>query len=95
MARRVPRLSATFRRSLGTLGIQARSPAFRAVFSTINSLSTAEELPGAGDHETTFAPGRAYVRRVGQHNVWVLYRFDDEHVFIMTARGTPPVPVGD
>ena len=53
------------------------------------------ELPGAGDFETPFAPGRAIVRRVGGHNVWLLYRFDHEHVFILTARSQPPVPADE
>lgn len=52
----------------------------------------AAELPGAGDGETTFGPGRAFVRRVSGRNVWILYRFDEEHVFAMTTRGVPPVP---
>jgi hypothetical protein len=51
------------------------------------------DLPGAGDFETAFSPGRAQVRRVVGHNLWLLYRFDDEHLFLMTARSQPPVPV--
>jgi len=43
------------------------------------------------DQEIRFAPTRALVRRVAGHNVWIVYRFDAEHVFIMTARGEPPV----
>jgi hypothetical protein len=65
------------------------------VFSAIGSLADANDLPAAGDHETVFAPGRAYVRRVVVHNVWLFYRFDDNHVFVMTARREPPVPVDD
>jgi hypothetical protein len=53
------------------------------------------DLPGGGDFETSFAPGRAYVRRVVGHNLWLLYRFDDDHVFIMSARNQPPVPVDE
>jgi hypothetical protein len=30
---------------------------------------------------------------VGGRNVWILYRFDGAHVFAMTTRGTPPVPL--
>jgi hypothetical protein len=30
---------------------------------------------------------------VAGHNIWLLYRFDEHHVFIMTARSQPPVPV--
>jgi hypothetical protein len=31
---------------------------------------------------------------VGQ-NLWILYRFDDEHVSVMTARAEPPVPTDE
>ena len=93
LADRVVRLSATFRRSLVTLGIEPGSAAFRTVFATIAALADAAELPGCTDHQTSFSPGRAQIRRVAGHNVWLLYRFDAVHVFIMTARGEPPVPL--
>lgn len=47
------------------------------MFATIAALADANELLGAADDETTFAPGRAFVRRVDGRNVWILYRFDD------------------
>jgi hypothetical protein len=53
------------------------SVGFRAVFATVAALANADELPGAGDEETKFGPGRAFVRRVSGRNVWILYRFDD------------------
>jgi hypothetical protein len=53
------------------------------------------ELPGAGDFETSFAPTRAYVRRVLGQNLWLLYRFDESLVYILTARGQPPVPADE
>lgn len=84
-------MSATFRRSVEKLGVQAKSPANRAVSATLRALA-ASELPGGGDYETSFSPTRAHVRRVLGHNLWILYRFDNEHVFVMTARGEPPVP---
>lgn len=93
MARRIARLSTTFRRSVTELGIPPGSPGFRAVFATLAALVNAEELPGAADDETRFGPGRAFVRRVGGRNVWILYRFDDDHVFAVTTRGTPPLPI--
>jgi len=65
------------------------------VFAAIGALVKTEQLPGVADDETRFAPTRAYVRRVAGHNVWILYRFDDEHVYVMTARGEPPVPMDD
>jgi hypothetical protein len=92
LAERVPRLSATFRRSLEAIGIEPRSPHHRAVFATIGQLTNADELPGAADHETRFAPTRAYVRHVTGYNVWLLYRFDEQHVYLLTARAAPPVP---
>ena len=93
MARRVVRLSTTFRRSLDAVGAKRPSAAYRAATATIDALENAEILPGAGDYETKFSIGRAHVRRVSRHNVWLLYRFDDDHVYVMTARGEPPVPV--
>jgi hypothetical protein len=77
------------------LGVLPGSPAFRAVFAAVGTLSHSTELPSPMDGETRFAPGKAYVRRVTGHNVWVLYRFDEGHVFIMTARGEPPMPIDE
>ena len=93
MARRA-RLAATFRRSLATLGVHAKSPEYRAVFGAIAALADADELPGSSDQETSFAPGGAFVRRVSDLDAWLLYRFDAERLFVMTARGEPPVPGG-
>jgi len=92
VARRVARLSTTFRRSVIDLGLLPGSPGFRAVFATVAALADADKLPGSGDDETTFAPGRAFVRRVSAQNVWILYRFDNDRVFALTTRGVPPVP---
>jgi hypothetical protein len=75
------------------LGLQPGSAGFRAVLATVAALADADELPGARDDETKFGSSRAFVRRVGGRNVWILFRFDDDHVFAMTARGAPPVPV--
>lgn len=94
MAGRLLRVSTTFRRSVSRLGVHAGSPAFHAVSATLRVLGTGD-LPGVGDFETAFSPGTAHVRRVPGHNLWILYRFDDDHVFIMTARDQPPVPVED
>jgi hypothetical protein len=94
VAGRVLGVSTTFRRSVERLGIRAGSAAYRAVSATMRSLASGD-LPGAGDYETSFSPGRAHVRRAGGQNVWILYRFDDDHVFIMTARGEPPIPVDE
>jgi hypothetical protein len=95
VARRITKLSATFRRSIIDLGILPRSPAYRAVFATLAVLADAEELPGPADHETRFGVGHLHVRRVGGLNVWILYNFDDAHVFAVTTRGEPPVPLAD
>jgi hypothetical protein len=92
VARRVAHLSTTFRRSVINLGLLPGSPGFRAVFATVAALADADDLPGPGDDETAFAPGRAFVRRVSAQNVWILYRFDDDRVFALTTRGVPPVP---
>jgi hypothetical protein len=84
----------TFRRSVEKLGVAAGSPAYRAASATMRALASAE-LPGVGDYETSFAPGRAFVRRVVGHNLWILYRFDGKNVFVMTARNQPPVPLDE
>ena len=94
MAARILRLSTTFRRSVEKLGVLAGSPAYRAVSATMRALASAE-LPGVGDFETAFAPAKAWVRRVTGQNLWLLYRFDDGNVFVMTARGQPPVPLDE
>ncbi len=93
MARRVAQLSTTFRRSVIDIGLSPGSPGFRAVFATVAALASADQLPGPGDDETTFGVGRAFVRRVTGRNIWILYRIDDDHVFAMTVRDAPPVPV--
>jgi hypothetical protein len=92
VGRRVAQLSTTFRRSVIELGLAPGSPGFRAVFATVAALANADDLPGVADIETTFGPGRAFVRRVGARNVWILYRFDDRHLYAMTTRDRPPVP---
>jgi hypothetical protein len=91
LAARIIRLSTTFRRAAERLGIRAGSPAYHAIAASTRTLASGE-LPGAGDSETSFTPGLAFVRRVGGHDLWLLYRFDDEHVFIMTVRNRPPIP---
>jgi hypothetical protein len=95
VARRVAQLSTRFRRSVIDLGLAPGSLGFRAVFATVAALAGTDELPGPGDDETSFGPGRAFVRRVSGRNVWILYRFDDQHVYVMTTRGQPPIPIDD
>ena len=63
-----------------------------AVGSTVAALSNAASLPGPSDVQTSFHPGHAYVRRVPAHNLWILYRFDTEHVDVLTVRDQPPLP---
>ena len=92
MAGRILRLSSTFRRSVERLGVLAGSPAYHAVSASIRALNTTEDLPGAGDYETSFTLGRAHVRRVTAYNLWLLYRFDDAQLFVLTTRNQPPIP---
>jgi len=73
------------------LGVRAGSPAYRAVTAAMRALASTN-VPGPGDYETSFSPARAQVRRVSGQNVWLLYRFDEQHLFILTALGQPPVP---
>lgn len=88
---RILRVSTTFRRSVERLGVRAGAPAYRAVTAAMRALASSH-VPGPGDYETVFAPAHAHVRRVTGQNVWLLYRFDEQHLFILTARGQPPVP---
>ena len=65
----------------------------RAVMMIVRAIADAAELPGLGDFETEFRPGRAFVRRVGGRTPWVLYRFDAHYVDVLTVRDQPPVPI--
>lgn len=64
------------KRSLLKLRLKRGSPQYRALFATIRAVANADVLPGPADFETTFAPGRAFVRRVQGQNLWILYRYD-------------------
>jgi len=75
------------------LGLAPGSPGQRSVLATVRAIAEADVLPGPADFATDFAPGRARVRRVSGHNLWVLYRFDAIHVDVLTVRNQPPVPV--
>jgi len=94
VGRRVPRLSTTFRRSLDHLGVRPGTKEYRAVFAAIGAMEAAT-LPGAADQETAFSPGRAFVRRVLGQNIWIVFRFDEDHLFVLTARSQPPVPLDE
>lgn len=74
------------------LGIGSGTPRSTAVFAAIRTLSDAERLPGPMDVRAKFAPGFAHVRRVPGQNLWIWYRFDDEHVDMVTLNSEPPVP---
>jgi hypothetical protein len=63
-----------------------------AVGATVAALSNAASLPAPLDAQTSFHPGQAYVRRVPGYNLWILYRFDAEHVDVLTVRDQPPLP---
>jgi hypothetical protein len=75
------------------LGLAPGSPAQRSVLATVRAIAAADALPGPADCATDFAPGRARVRRVSGHNLWLLYRFDAIHIDVLTVRNQPPVPV--
>lgn len=57
VAGRILKISSTFRRSVQGLGVSAGSAAYLAVSATTRALA-AGDLPGAGDFETSFSPGR-------------------------------------
>ena len=92
MARRIARLTPGFRRAIGILRIVPGSARRLALAATISALARDEILPGAGDFVTEFRPGHAHVRRIGGHNLWILYRFDDVHLDVLAVRDAPPVP---
>ena len=56
------------------LGLTPGSPAQRSLLATVRAIADATALPGPGDFETAFAPGRAHVRRASSQNLWALYR---------------------
>ncbi len=92
LARRIPRLSTTLKRGLLRLEVTPGPERYRAVFTAVGALANADELPGPADFETSFHPGRAHVRRVSGHNLWILYRFDAAHVDVLTVGVEPPLP---
>ncbi len=94
MAARILRVSATFRRNVEKLGVLAGSPKHPALSTTMRALATSP-LPGPGDFDPLSAPTHAHERRATGHTLWLLYRLDDESVFVMTARGQPPVPLDE
>ena len=95
MAGRIARLTPGFRRGLRALGIVPGSGRWLALASSVAALSDATELPARTDFLTEFRPGRAHVRRVASQNLWILYRFDDDHVDVLAIRDAPPVPLDD
>jgi hypothetical protein len=78
-----------------SLEIATGTPKSLAVFATIGTLTRAESLPGPADARCKFAPGHAYVHRVPRQNLWVWYRFGDDHVDVLALRSEPPVPDDD
>jgi hypothetical protein len=74
------------------LGIATGSPRSTAVSAVIVDLTMAEELPEPQDVRAKFAPGHAHVRRVPRQNLWLWYRFGDDHVDVLDVRVEPPVP---
>jgi hypothetical protein len=77
------------------LGIRSATPRSQAVFAAIRSLADADELPGPMDARAKFAPGYAHVRRVAGQNLWIWYRFDEEHVDMVTLQDQPPIPADE
>lgn len=95
MAGRIPRLSPGFRRAMVRLNIASSTTRRRAVAATVRALAADDLLPASQDTVVEFRPGRAYVRRVPGHNLWVWYRFDSTTVSIVSVSDQPPVPSDD
>jgi hypothetical protein len=54
---------------------------------------TAETLPGPSDVKVPIPPAAAaYVRRVGNANLWLYFTANAEKVFVGSVVNTPPVP---
>ena len=70
----------------------AERPRGQAVSAVVRALAEADTLPGHADLEASFHPGRAFVRRVAKHNLWVWFRIDANHVTLMSITDEPPVP---
>jgi hypothetical protein len=68
---RIARLTPGFHRARIRLGIATGSPRGQAVSAVVRALAEADILPEHGDLEALFHPGRAFVRRVPKHNLWV------------------------
>ncbi len=77
------------------LGVAPRTARYRALFAALASLKDCRDLPGVGDFEAVFHPGRVHVRRVDGFNVWILYRFDATFLDALTVRDQPPTPTDD
>jgi hypothetical protein len=76
--------------------VESGSERALSVARTINSLTAADQLPGASDFEATQKPvGRSWVRRIGGRNSWLWYRFNDAEVMLLALTTEPPVPVDD
>ncbi|HEU5074350.1 MAG TPA: hypothetical protein VFU02_09260 [Polyangiaceae bacterium] len=91
MARRIPQLSTTLRRTLAAIGARPNTAPHRAVFAAVGALGDAEALPGLDDTRHASLRGGHMCAGVPGQNVWLLYRFDADHVFVITARAQPPV----
>jgi hypothetical protein len=61
--------------------------------ASVRALLASDVLPGPSDFKTRFSTLRVHVTRVRGENIWILYRFDGERLYVMSARGEPPVPV--
>ncbi len=91
--RRVPKLTQRFFNRRRALGADS-GPTARAVAQALGELVRGE-LPAPGDFETLMPPVQTvHAHRVGTHNLWVLYLFDDISVTLVTLTANPPVPLG-
>ncbi|MEO0321507.1 MAG: hypothetical protein AAF447_00985 [Myxococcota bacterium] len=73
--------------------VQPGTPTGIALGRVVRNLLRTEVLPGSQDFEARRRPtGRAWVRRVPGHNLWLWYRFDETEVFLLALTADPPVP---
>jgi hypothetical protein len=66
----------------------------RAVAACLRVVADAPDLPEVVDVAVAVPPVlRAWCRRVSGRNLWVVFRFDSEHVSALAVTRSPPVPI--
>ncbi len=76
------------------IGVKPGTEEGRAIAAGLRMLSQTSELPGIEDTAIAIPPVlRAWSRRLGTRNLWLLYRFDSETITAFAVTASPPVPI--